>query len=78
MVKEWCQNEWAQIINTSWALLALMAAEYPDREVIDRGVKVPPLPFFCDHLLRSLLLPALYRSLVVPALVPLCPPLRSS
>ena len=40
VLKEWCQNEWAQIIHTSWALLALMAADYPDREVIDRGIQL--------------------------------------
>nr|AOE43152.1 cycloartenol synthase [Cavenderia deminutiva] len=29
----------SQIVNTGWALLSLMAAKYPDREPIERGIK---------------------------------------
>jgi len=32
------QNHRSQVVNTSWALLALMLADYPDRTVIDKGV----------------------------------------
>ncbi len=35
---EYIQHEKGQIINTGWALLGLMAAGYPDKSVIDRGV----------------------------------------
>lgn len=34
------QSERSQIINTAWALLALMLADYPDRTVIDKGVQL--------------------------------------
>ncbi|KAJ3167937.1 Lanosterol synthase (Oxidosqualene--lanosterol cyclase) [Geranomyces variabilis] len=30
----------SQVVHTSWAILALLAAEYPDAAVIDRGVRV--------------------------------------
>lgn len=33
------QNEQGQVINTAWALLALMQSQYPNKEVIDAGIK---------------------------------------
>ena len=34
------QHERSQVVNTCWALIALMHAEYPDREAIERGIKL--------------------------------------
>lgn len=34
------QHENTQVVGTSWALIALMNAEYPDREVLERGIRV--------------------------------------
>jgi len=39
VTKNYVHHEQSQIVNTGWALLSLMAAKYPDREVIERGVK---------------------------------------
>lgn len=36
--KTWVNHEKSQVVQTAWALLALMAADYPDREMIDRGI----------------------------------------
>lgn len=36
---EYTESEVSQAVQTSWALMALMAARYPDRDVIDRGIK---------------------------------------
>jgi len=36
----YCQHERSQVAMTSWALLALMAAKFPDREVLRRGFNV--------------------------------------
>jgi squalene/oxidosqualene cyclase-like protein len=36
--KKYTQHAEGQIINTAWALLALMAAHYPNRHVIDKGI----------------------------------------
>ena len=33
------QHEDGQIINTGWALLGLMKAKYPNKEVIEKGVE---------------------------------------
>lgn len=38
VTKEYMSTDESQVINTAWALLALMAANYPDRTVIDRGI----------------------------------------
>ena len=35
---QYIEHERSQIIQTSWALLALMAASYPDRGAIDKGI----------------------------------------
>lgn len=35
---EYVQHEDGQIINTAWALLSLMAAKYPDRSIIQKGI----------------------------------------
>lgn len=37
--KKYIESKDSQIVNTSWALLTLMAADYPDKDVIDRGIK---------------------------------------
>lgn len=39
-VEEYVQHEKSQVVNTSWAVLALMTARYPHREPIERGLKV--------------------------------------
>jgi len=39
VTKEYCDNEETQVVNTAWAVLSLMRAEYPDRKVIDRGIQ---------------------------------------
>lgn len=36
----WCDSETSQVVQTAWALLALMAAGYPDQTVLKRGVQV--------------------------------------
>lgn len=36
--KEYISTTQGQVINTAWALLALMAANYPDRTVVERGI----------------------------------------
>ncbi|KAJ3336675.1 Lanosterol synthase (Oxidosqualene--lanosterol cyclase) [Gonapodya sp. JEL0774] len=37
----WCQHpRGSQVVNTAWAVLALMAAEYPDEKVIRRGIEL--------------------------------------
>lgn len=37
---EYVQHEKSQVVNTSWAVLALMRAQYPERSVINRGLEV--------------------------------------
>lgn len=37
--KEYLSTEKGQVINTAWAVLSLMAANYPHQEVIDRGIQ---------------------------------------
>eukprot|EP01132_Coremiostelium_polycephalum_P005557 gene5557-6920_t len=39
VTKNYVQNDESHIVNTSWALLSLMSAKYPDREPIERGIK---------------------------------------
>ena len=36
---KYVQHENSQVVNTSWALLALLGADYPDKSIIDRGVQ---------------------------------------
>lgn len=36
---KYVEHENGQIINTAWALLALMAANYPKKEVIEKGIQ---------------------------------------
>jgi lanosterol synthase len=36
---EWVSHDQSQIVNTAWALIALMLSEYENREVVDRGIK---------------------------------------
>nr|UTN00769.1 parkeol synthase [Apostichopus japonicus] len=38
--RRYVQSEKSLVVNTSWALLGLMAVRYPDEEVLSRGVKV--------------------------------------
>lgn len=37
--KEYIQHEHSQAVNTAWAILGLMAAKYPNQQVIDRAIK---------------------------------------
>ncbi len=37
--KQYVQNAESQVVNTGWALLSLMKAEYPDPEPIKRCIK---------------------------------------
>ena len=36
--KEYIEHEEGQVINTAWALLGLLAAHYPDKKVIEKGI----------------------------------------
>ncbi|XP_005089657.1 lanosterol synthase [Aplysia californica] len=38
--RQYVPSETSQIINTCWALLALMAVKYPDVEVLEKGIKL--------------------------------------
>jgi len=37
---EYCQHEQSQVVMTAWALLALLYAKFPDKKVIERGVRL--------------------------------------
>jgi len=37
--QEWDENPEAQVVNTAWACLSLMEAEYPDKKPIQRGIQ---------------------------------------
>ncbi|MBL0309033.1 MAG: terpene cyclase/mutase family protein [Bacteroidetes bacterium] len=37
--KEYIPHEQSQVVNTAWALLSLMAADYPDKTVIEKGIQ---------------------------------------
>ena len=39
-VGEWVEHDNSQIVNTSWAVLALMAADYPNQNAIKNGIEV--------------------------------------
>lgn len=43
--KEYVQHKTSQVVGTAWACIALMNAKYPDRRVIERGIKVRELYF---------------------------------
>src|SRR5438105_1560967 len=45
--REYVQHEKSQVVNTSWALLALMRARYPDRTPIERGLRVSIPDYHC-------------------------------
>ncbi len=36
----YCQHEKSQVVQTAWAVLSLMAADYPDKAPIERGIKL--------------------------------------
>lgn len=36
--KQYIQHEISQVVNTAWAVLGLMAARYPDKNVIDKAI----------------------------------------
>lgn len=38
--EEYVQHEKSQVVNTAWACLALMHAHYPDKQPVERGLKV--------------------------------------
>lgn len=38
-IKAFVEHETGQIINTAWAVMSLMAAGYPNKQVIDKGIK---------------------------------------
>ncbi len=40
IVKQYVHHHHSQVINTSWALLSLMAMEYADKSVIERGIEL--------------------------------------
>ncbi|MFN8286486.1 MAG: terpene cyclase/mutase family protein [Chitinophagales bacterium] len=37
--KQYIASEKSQVVNTAWALLSLIAADYPNRKVIDKGIE---------------------------------------
>lgn len=41
-VKEYVQHDISQVVNTAWAVLALMSARYPDKTIITKGLEVSP------------------------------------
>ena len=38
--RRYVEHEKSQIVNTSWAIMSLMAADWPDPEPIRRGIEV--------------------------------------
>ena len=38
--KQYVQNEETQVVNTAWAVLTLLKAQWPDRRPVDRAVQV--------------------------------------
>lgn len=38
--KEYIQHGTSQCVNTAWALLSLMAADYPNKQLIDKGIQL--------------------------------------
>ena len=37
---EYVEHDRSQVVNTAWAVLGLMAARYPDKRVVERGLEV--------------------------------------
>jgi lanosterol synthase len=37
---QWVNHEKSQVVNTAWALLSLMAVEYPEKEPIQKGIEL--------------------------------------
>lgn len=64
---EYVHHEQSQVVGTAWACIALMNARYPERDVIERGIKVrlpfppahsnPPSNEFRPQLIKSRQLP---------------------
>jgi lanosterol synthase len=44
--KRYVEHETSQVVNTAWAVMALMHAGYPDPEPVQRGLKVRSLSLF--------------------------------
>jgi lanosterol synthase len=40
VTNEYSQHEMSQVVQTSWAVLGLMYARYPDKQVIRRGCEL--------------------------------------
>ncbi|CAN6595622.1 lanosterol synthase Erg7p [Trichomonascus vanleenenianus] len=38
-VHSWVRDETSQVVQTSWAVIALLLADYPEKYIIDRGVR---------------------------------------
>jgi lanosterol synthase len=49
--REYVEHKESQVVNTAWAVLGLMAARFPDRSVIARGLEVPPI--ICTKIKRE-------------------------
>ena len=47
--REYVQHETSQVVNTSWAVLALMHAGYPDPAPIQKGLQVSITAIFLQH-----------------------------
>lgn len=39
-IGEWVNHEKSQVVNTAWAVLSLLAAQYPDKQPIQRGIQL--------------------------------------
>lgn len=39
-LREYVQDEKSQVVNTAWAVMALMSARYPEKAIIERGLQV--------------------------------------
>ncbi|KAF2274408.1 lanosterol synthase [Westerdykella ornata] len=39
-IGEWCQHEKSQVVQTAWALVGLLEAEYPEKEPIKKGIRL--------------------------------------
>jgi squalene cyclase len=37
--KKYVPHPYSQVVNTAWALLTLMAAKFPQQEIIDKGIQ---------------------------------------
>jgi lanosterol synthase len=43
-LQQYVQHEKSQVVNTAWAVLALMSARYPHRMIVERGLEVSQSP----------------------------------